>query len=74
MSWETLDVQALLAAREAAHESTTSANVGSYTVPLGGMLRRQSPGSPPAGLGHCGDPGGEACPLDHAMWSTLYGK
>jgi hypothetical protein len=41
--WETLDIAALLAAREAQQEATASANVGSYPVPLGGVLRRDYP-------------------------------
>jgi hypothetical protein len=38
--WKTLDVRALLARRE---EATTTANVGSYPVPLGQPLRRTPP-------------------------------
>jgi hypothetical protein len=39
MKWETLDVEALLN-KEELPEQTTSANVGSYPVPLGPVLRR----------------------------------
>jgi hypothetical protein len=38
--WSTPDIAALLAQR---NEDTTSANVGQYTVPLGGMLRQPLP-------------------------------
>jgi hypothetical protein len=41
--WETLDVAALLAAREAQYEATVAGNAGSYVVPIGGMLRRDYP-------------------------------
>lgn len=38
MDWETLDVASLLG--QHLPEETTSANVGSYPVPLGQVLRR----------------------------------
>lgn len=68
MSWETLDIAALLAAREAQHESTTSANAGPYTRGFGPMMRRQIPvGAPEKCDGH-------ECALDHAAWAELYGR
>lgn len=45
MSWETLDVAALLVRRE---EATTSGNVGAYPVPLGARPLRAKM---PVGLG-----------------------
>lgn len=46
MSWENLDLETLFAQRDLdrmASEQTTSANVGSYPVPLGAPLRRSFP-------------------------------
>ena len=70
--WETLDLAALLAARDAQHEATTSANAGAYPVPLGGMLKRDYPygsgGRPPYPT--C--PEGQMCNLDDD-WQ-MYGQ
>lgn len=41
--WETLDIGAMLAYRSAQQETTVSGNVGSFTVPLGGVQRRGEP-------------------------------
>lgn len=50
MSWEPLDTEALLRQQRQQHEQTTSANAGGYTVPIGGVLRRQIPvENPPKG-------------------------
>jgi len=43
MSWEPLDTEALLQKQRQQQEQTTSANAGGYTVPIGGVLRRQIP-------------------------------
>jgi len=37
--WQPLDVQALLYRRDQLREATFAANVGSYEVPLGAVLR-----------------------------------
>lgn len=62
--WETLDLAALLAQRDAQHEATTSANVGAYPIPLGGMLQRDYPygSGGRAPYAHC--PEGQLCALD----------
>jgi hypothetical protein len=68
--FEYLDMEAIFAARDAQHEATTTANSGPYTVPLGGMLRREQPAGyreyPPCD-------GNGFCNLDD--WSSqLYGQ
>lgn len=67
MDWEYLDISALMAARDAQHEATTSGNAGSYAGPIGGMLRRQVPFMTPCS-------GDEECTIHHASWDELYGK
>lgn len=67
MEWEFLDAETLFKLRDAQHESTTSANVGAFVRPIGGMLRRQVPGMEP-----CVD--GKECTVNHQRWRELYGK
>lgn len=67
--WETLDVAAVLALRDAQHEVTTSANVGSYPVPLGGMSRAANPYGSGGRAPYARCPEGQMCTLDD--W-TLY--
>jgi len=74
-----LDLEALLAQREAQHEAAgiggmTSANAGPYTMPFGPMLTRQIPvGSPdPASIPSCD--GAYECPFTHPFWDALTGR
>ena len=43
MTWKSLDTEALLERLRRIRESTTSANVGGFAVPIGGVLRREAP-------------------------------
>lgn len=70
--WETLDVAALLAARDAQHESTTSANAGGYVHPIGVTLRRQTPTGDPGRAQQCH--GNDFCPLNFEEWAAYYGR
>ena len=69
--WETLDLAALLAQRDAQHEATTSANVGAYPIPLGGMLQRDYPYGSGGRAPYRRCPDGQLCTLDD--W-TLVGE
>ena len=65
--WEDLNVEDLFARREAQNEEVTTANVGYFARPFGGVIRQPVP----ANIALPQLPGGDECryPEDCSQWS-----